>query len=268
MTIDSVDKIAIGLAASTCQRGVYIKSSAIGGTSAVLYSFWLAAGSIAAGATPGAAAICTSALTGSMPLTPAGGGNQLYLAGFAVATSVASQTIYAVDRLAHCGGLSGILTTAQSVGTDASSLGSRVGASNYSEVAVFLECYTALGISSVTATITYTNGAGTSGQSASVTIPASMGASRMLQFPVVGGCMSVQNITLSASTGTAGNFGVTMARILTCAASAAANTERTMSWAEVGLTPLANNACIFPTMLTSTASTTAIPLFRPVIIEG
>lgn len=118
------------------------------------------------------------------------------------------------DRLNHSGGLDGTVTSAQTTNLPTAAL------TRYTDgvgVMACVEIYSALGTNAATtATISYTNQAGTSGQ----TSPAfSFGGSNnrgdtiIYLIPLAAGdtgVKSVESITLAASTGTAGNFGITL----------------------------------------------------------
>jgi len=118
-----------------------------------------------------------------------------------------------VDRLSHQGGLSGTSTSAQTTNLPTAAL------TRYTDgvgVMAALEIYTQIGTTGVTFTASYTNQAGTSGQtSQAVGIGASNAreASRLFPFSLAAGDSGVQavaSVTLSLSTGTTGNFGVTL----------------------------------------------------------
>jgi hypothetical protein len=146
------------------------------------------------------------------------------------------------------GGLVGNVATAQTVNVSVtdSSLDDRRGASDYSDVQWWLEWYTATGATVVTATVTYTNAAGTSGRTTTVALTASVGASRML--PIIGNggefIQSVQSVQLSATTGTAGSFGVTATRAAGGVSLGLANSGIIADWALLGLPRVGDNACL------------------------
>jgi len=137
--------------------------------------------------------------------------NVTYLANLHVAESSINLCML-YDRLVETGGLSGTVTTAQTV--NSASLPSRDTTGDGCEL--WLEVYTALGATpSATVTASYTNQAGTSGRTATLVggIPASLAANSTLQFTLQAGdtgVQSVQSVTSTTSTGTAGSFGVTI----------------------------------------------------------
>jgi hypothetical protein len=204
----------------------FTKTNSIYSLGAHLTSLWrVAAGNPAQPAIPGAAAVVDSATAGSfVPFTNPGAGIGTYVVGAAMSWATTGSNSFQVllDRLAHMGGLSGTVTTAQTVGVDvsgsSSNLAERRGASDYSDVLWFVEIYTDVGTTGTTLSVTYTNAAGTPGQVASGI--AFSGASplnraaRMIPLILPGNCRSIQDLTLAATTATAGSFGVTACRAL------------------------------------------------------
>lgn len=116
-----------------------------------------------------------------------------------------------IDRLVQQAGMSGTVTTAQSGPSVSITRGDTSGA----DCDAWLEWYTSTGTTAATATIVYVDGGGVS-RTTTLAIPASMGASQMLEIPPLAGAnpgfRSVTSVTLSASTLTAGSFGVTIGR--------------------------------------------------------
>lgn len=118
-----------------------------------------------------------------------------------------------VDRLAHQGGLSGVVTTAQTTNLPTAAL------TRYTTgegVLISLEIYTQIGTTGTTVTASYTNQAGTAGRT---TTAVAFGATgfrevwRTIILPLQAGdtgVRAVASVTVLATTGTAGNFGVTL----------------------------------------------------------
>lgn len=193
-------------------------------------SAWMVdGGTPGAGVAPGAVAVPTSATAGAIPFTNASGGREkrllagMFSWGSANApTSDAMTDIFLYDRLLHQSNLSGTITTAQNVqsGSGVSLTRSTSGEGNE----IWLEVYTAgVGSTVRTATCSYTNQAGTAGRTTQVTPfggtslvagTSVMEASRMYLQAGDTGVRSVETLTLSGSTGTAGVFGVTIAHRL------------------------------------------------------
>lgn len=263
MAATSVDDIVNGLG-NGAQQFVVNKASIASQIAGGFSSLWRATGTPAQASAPAAAAVCTKALTGAFAFSNPTGGLSSYIARSMLVSGNAATDIEFHDRLAHMGGLSGTVTTAQTAGVDVSgstdNLDLRRGASDYSDVQWWLEWYTATGASAVTATITYTNAAGTSGRTTTVALAASIGASRMLPIIGSGGefIQSVQSVTLSATTGTAGSFGVTATRALGSMSLGLANGGVVYDWQMLGLPKIEDDACLMMVCCPSTTSTGAL----------
>jgi hypothetical protein len=162
------------------------------------------------GAIPTSVAAPDRTTLGAMRQVNAASGKQLWLLGMeAMCTNAGGVVLY--DRLLHIGGLSGIVTTAQAVG---GALTRNVGGDGNQ---IWIEIYTAIGTTATTITASYTNQAG----AAKTTLPVVFGGtnnreeSRVIRLPLADGDTGVQgvtSVTVLATTGTAGNFGVVVAR--------------------------------------------------------
>lgn len=261
MAITSPSGVVAGLG-NSAQQLVINKASVSTQIAGAFSSLFRATGTPAQGAIPSTAAICDKSLLGSMGFTNPTSGLASYIGWAKMSAANANTEILFVDRLAHMGGLSGTVTTAQTAGvavTD-SSLTSRKGASDYSGVQWYLEWYTATGSPAVTATISYTNQGGTSGKTTTVSVPASTAAGRAIPIiPLAGDWIrSVETVTLSATTATAGSFGVTAVKFLTsvCCLSALGSVRE--DWAGLGFPKVEDNACLTMLVLCGTTSTGAI----------
>lgn len=270
MAITSLAGVVNGLG-NSAQAFVINKASMATQITGGFSSLWRATGIPAQGAIPAAAAICNKSLLGAMGFNNPTAGLASYLGWMKILNSNANMDVNFADRLAHMGGLNGTLATAQTVNvavTD-SSLTSRRGATDYSDVRWFLEWYTATGSTAVTATISYTNQNGTSGKTTTVSVPASTAASRMLPIiPLAGDWIqSVQSVTLSATTGTAGSFGVTALRPLTGVSLLAANAPVTADWAALGFPKVEDDACLFIFEICGT-TTTGVLIGNAKLVQG
>lgn len=199
--------------------------------------------------------IPTTTTVGALPfIWP--GSNSLYIAkvclGFNATTSLAGITVMVYDRLYECSGFSGTVATAQTITSPAALTRYTSGVG----VQGFLEWYTATGSTATTATVSYTNQAGSSGQtSPTITLPASIPAGSLLPIPLATGdtgIQSVQSVTLAASTLTAGNFGITLAYPLTqlmvsynLGASGFVGFAGVSDYLKTGLPSVQQNACIW-----------------------
>jgi len=172
-----------------------------------------------AGSTPGAAATCDRTTAGALgQFNKAGTEQRAWLRRFDIAYATGTQgtgMFMLVDRLAHVGGLSGTVTTAQTVGFPAlTRFTSGVG------VWAGVEIYTGVGATGTTLTASYTNTVPTAGQTSQ---PIAFGGTglnnirRILPISLAAGDLGVTamaSVTVLATTGTAGNFGVTLFKTL------------------------------------------------------
>ena len=233
------------------------------------YSLWTLPGTPAAGVAPTTWAEPTSTLAGSWSISytnPTGGATaRVLLSDLILGSSVTVLQMY--DRVGHVGGLSGTVTTAQTTGASltAAVTDGRCQA-NGSDVMWALEWYTATGATGVTATISYTNQAGTSGKTTTVVLPASVPANRIYPITTLAAgdtsIKSVDSVTLSATTGTAGNFGVTAYKYLY--SSFIYQQADTRDFAKLAMPQLGNNVCLCP-IVYAQAGTTG-PIVGSVVI--
>lgn len=260
MTITTRDGIIAGLG-SGADRILIDKASLANAAAGNIFSLWQAGAVPAAGAAPTTAAVCTSALTGAIKFANQTAPATSYLDWCWMAFGNANSSVEVHDRLAHMGGLSGTVTTAQgalSLVTTAPAA-ARLGAADYSDVQWFLEVYTALGATGVNATVAVTYGDGSTGNLTAVALGATPRAGRL--YPLLSASpgkwiKAVTGVTLSATTGTAGNFGITATRGRTmCGPAIAANSPVVMDWAALGHSEIPNDACLQLTMLCSTTTT-------------
>lgn len=234
------------------------------------YSYWRVTGQPGQGAIPAAAATCNNTTLGGINFAQQTAPATSYLS--ILETSLgASHTLEIHDRLAHMGGLNGTLTTAQTVNVDLSAvlgtdnIAARIGDSNYSDVQWWLEWYTATGGTAVTATVNVTFNDGTSNNLSAISLAATRPAGFMqslntfIQAADAGKFIrDVNTVTLSATTGTAGSFGVTATRYRAGIFCPVANARFTADWAQLGLPEIANGACLFPVLLTNNTTATAL----------
>lgn len=127
-------------------------------------------------------------------------------------------TLIVCDRLSHQGGLSATTTGAQTTNLPTAAL-----TRSTSGVGVWpaLEVYTAVGTTATTATMSYTNSAGTAAHTTQAAVFGGAGFNGISTLILGGfqsgdvGCKSVESVTLAASTvSAAGNFGVTLLKPL------------------------------------------------------
>lgn len=126
-------------------------------------------------------------------------------------SSFGSAGVSVIDLLNVSGGLSGIVTTAQTTNLPTAALTRHTSGEG---VMAGIVIYTTLGTTGTTVTISYTNQAGTSGRTSTATSFGGTGlreAGILIPIPLQAGdtgVRSIQSVTVTATTGTAGNFGV------------------------------------------------------------
>lgn len=168
------------------------------------------------GAAPSTAAVCNSSTTGAINKDTGAATNSLdmYLSEATGRNNVAGTCNFIiVDRLSHMGGLSGTTT-----GTITTNLPTAALTRYTSGVGVMaaVEIYATIGTTATAARISYTNQAGTSGKTSKDVVFGGSGYNsntRLLPFPLADGdtgVRSVESITVDATTGTAGNYGITL----------------------------------------------------------
>ena len=180
-------------------------------------SLWTYDGMPAGGAVPTVAAIPDRTTTGAIPFTAPGGSRDLHLIGASI-TPLTSGAYLLYDRLFHIGGLSGTSTADQTVqGSPASPALTRNtgGAGNMA----WYEIYTLIGTTTTTLTMTYTDQDGNSGQTSTINIGATNAreVTRAQRIPLAAGdtgIQAIEKVKLTATTGTLGNFGITIAQPL------------------------------------------------------
>ena len=264
--IENIDNLVKALG-NNSSRIVLDKASIASQTANSYCSLWRATGQPGQGAIPTVVATCNNTTVGTIGFNQQTSPITSYGAYLEIATGNAAMTMELHDRLASMGGLNGTLTTAQSVNLDLSTLLStnninvRKGDNNYSDVQWWLEWYTATGATVVTATVAVTYNDGTTGnltaQSLAATRPASHAIPLNSLVPAAQSgkfIRGVVSVTLSATTGTAGSFGVTATRPRMTIGSPIANFKSISDWAQLGFPEIYNSSAVFPMVLTSTTS--------------
>lgn len=265
--IENIDNLVKALG-NNSSRIVLDKASIASQIANSYCSLWRATGQPGQGAIPTVVATCNNTTVGTIGFNQQMSPSKSYGAYLEIATGNAAMTMELHDRLANMGGLNGTLTTAQSVNLDLNTLlatdniDTRKGDANYSDVQWWLEWYTATGGTAVTATIVVTYNDGTTGNLSVLSLAATRPASHMIPLnSLIPSAQSgkfirgIVSVTLSATTGTAGNFGVTVTRPRMTLSSPFANFKFIADWAQLGLPEIYNSSAIFPIVLTSTTST-------------
>lgn len=259
MTITTRDQLIDALGNNN-SRWLIDKASLANAVAGQFFSLWTATGQPGTGATPTSAAVPTSATAGSLNFANQTAPATSYLAYAAIGCGNALSSCEIHDRLAHMAGLSGTVTTSQGalslVTTDPGA--DRRGASDYSDICWWLEIFSALGATGVNATVAVEYDDASTGNLAAIALGATPRQGRL--YPLISAVSgrfirAVTGVTLSATTGTAGNFGITATRPRCVLTTVAANKQEVFDWAQLGLPNIPNNSCLFPLMLCSTTTT-------------
>lgn len=226
-------------------------------------SLWRYDGMPAGGAVPTTGAIPDRTTIGALPFTAPGGTRDKHLIGAAITPLVAGVFVL-YDRLFHIGGLAGNVTTVQTVqGSPASPALTRNtgGAGNFA----FYEIYTTIGTTNTTLTMTYTDQDGNTGQTSTINIGATgfREETRAQRIPLAAGdsgIRAVESVQLSSITGTAGNFGITIAQPLAVIPVAASGL---MGWRDYttglpGIPTIDPNACLSLLFIPSVGTATEL----------
>jgi hypothetical protein len=145
------------------------------------------------------------------PIPNATSGKLQIIGGRFNTSGLGGATVVPIDLLNVSGGLSGIVTTEQTTNLPTAPLTRHTGGDG---VFIGIVIYVAVGTTATTISVRYTNQAGTPNRVSTVTTFGGTGfreVSRLLQIPLQAGdtgVRSVEGVTLTATTGTAGNFGV------------------------------------------------------------
>lgn len=260
MAISSLDALLAGMLPS---EG-FVKAQASSEGAGTFHSLFLVTGRPGAGVTPpaytaGSGYTCSRTTQGAIPFTNPGGGAYSYLAKAAAAASTIGMLIV-YDRLWACSGLNTTTLTAQNV-TTPGSLPARDanGSSSGAGVELWLEVYAAPGATAATWTISYTNQDGTAGRTATYAHPANAESIGQL-IPVSlqagdTGVRSVESLTCSVSSGTAGNVGITLLRRLAEIPMIVANVGTVLDPTGLGLPRLYDDTCLALMVQCSTTNT-------------
>ena len=266
MTITTRDQLIDALGNSS-SRLVIDKASIANAAVGLYFSLWRATGQPGQGAIPTTAATCNNALTGAMNFTQQTSPATSYGAWSNAVCSNSVVTIEIHDRLMQRGGLVGNVTTAQTVslnlnGVTDDNMVERKGDANFSDVQWWAEWYTDTGATASNATVAVTYNDGTTGNLSIFAAGGTVRAGRMIPLNVLIPAAaagkfirSVDSVTLSASTGTAGNIGFTCTRPRMTMPLNVANKMEVFDWAQLGLPEIFNSSCLALIELCSTSST-------------
>lgn len=265
MTITTLDALVSAMG-NNSSRIIIDKASIANAVAGQYHSLWRATGVPSQGFLPGAtAAVLSNTTTGAINFAQQTAPATSYGSWANIVCSNALATVEIHDRLMAMDGLSGVVTTAQTVNLDVAAnlatanLDARKGDANYSDIQWWMEWYTDTGSTAVTATINVTYDDGSSGNLTALALAATRRASLMIPLNGLAAAgryiRDINTVTLSATTGTAGNFGFTATRPRMVLPTLVANKTETFDWAALGLPEIYNGSCLFPIVIAGTTST-------------
>ena len=152
------------------------------------------------------------------PIPESSTGSLCSLAGRLNVSGLSGAMMNLVDVLNHSGGLSGTVATEQTTNLPTAALTRYTSGEG---VMIGLIIYTLIGATSTTVTVRYTNQAGTPNRVSTATTIGGTNyreVNRIIPIPLQAGdtgVRSVEGVTLAATTGTAGDFGVVLFKPLT-----------------------------------------------------
>ena len=266
MAITTRDQL-IDAMANGASRIVLDKANLANQVAGRMCSLWTVTGQPAAGANPTAAALCTNATTGAVQFAQQTDPVTSYIGQIAVNGSNSAMSWEIHDRLAAMGGLvlnstalqpaSGTLIELDTLAPSAD----RIGDPSYGDVQVWLEVYADGGATASNATINVTFDDDTSGNLSTQAVGGTIRRGHMFSIDALRtgaqqgkNIKRVNTVQLSASTGTAGNFGFTFTRPRAYVPTNIANKSEIYDWAQLGLPGVPNGSCLFFTVIPSTTS--------------
>lgn len=183
------------------------------------YSLWTVDGSPGAGAAPTTWANPDNTTTGGIEQVDPGGGRQKWCTGYS-GTGLVAGTLVLYDRLGANGNLNATTTTAQTFTGTVARYNTTDSVGNVMWYEIYGNTTTILGATGTTMTVSYTNEAGTAARTSPAVTIGGTGfreGNQVRMIPLQAGdtgVRSVENVDLVATTGTAGAFGITLARPL------------------------------------------------------
>lgn len=253
---------------NNASRLIIDKSSLANAAAGQYFSLWRALGYPGQGAIPTTADVPSHTTLGAMGYEQQTAPATSYLGVLEAISVTAGQTLEIHDRLMHMGGLNATLTTSQTVNLDVHSnigtnnLDARKGDNNYSDIQWWMEWYTDTGATASNATINVTFNDGTSANLSVQAVGGTVRAGRLINLNYLIGSADqgkyirdINTVQLSASTGTAGNFGFTATRYRGAVYCPAAGARFTSTWTDMNLPEIFNSSCLFPVVTLNTTST-------------
>jgi hypothetical protein len=254
MAITTVDGIVSALA-NNASRIVLDKASLASQVAGRMCSLWRATGQPAQGAIPTTAALCTNALTGAVGFAQQTAPATSYIGHVAVLAANSAMSWEIHDRLCHIGGFVLNVTTLQTVtGFSVETLSvpaERIGSADFGDLQCWLEVYADGGATASNATINVTFDDDTSGNLSVQAVGGTIRAGNCFSLDALRtgaqqgkNIKAINSVQLSASTGTAGNFGFTITRPRAYVPTFLANSSQVYDWAQLGLPGVPNGSCL------------------------
>jgi hypothetical protein len=264
MAISNLDQLVNALA-NNSSRIIIDKASLANQTAGRYCAMWRATGQPAQGAIPATAALCTNTTTGAVSFVQQTAPATSYIGVIDVVGSNAAQTLEIHDRIAHSGGGNLTLTTAQTniaVNLDTLAPGAdRIGDPAFGDVQWWLEVYADGGATASNATINVTFDDNTSANLNTLAVGGTIRIGNRFSVDSLRttaqqgkNIKAINSVTLSASTGTAGNFGFTCTRPRAYLPMGLANFINKADWAALGLPEIPNGSCLELMLIPSTTS--------------
>ena len=252
------------LLAGACPKMTIQKASLSAEGAGTFSSLWKVAGSPNAGSNPpaytaGSGYSPTNATTGSMGQADASSGDELRLTSLEASGSTAGKLII-YDRLWACSGFLTNDTTLRSVTTpDIVPTGRIPNGTDYSDVELWLEVYTAPGATGATWTIVAVDGGGTN-RTLTYTHPANAESvgQMMMVTPLAAQAAGFRNpvsFQCSVSSGTAGDIGITLLRRIASIDMTVINTGQFRGALDLGLPRARDGACLAMMVQCTTTNT-------------
>ena len=203
--------------------------------------------------------ICTKATVGAYNYPSPAGSNTAYLGSISFGNTVA-HTVFLFDRLAHNGAL--VANSTAAVTLNMTLPEGRGVASNGVGSYWFYEIYADIGTTGTTLTAKCTKSDG-----ASVDIAVAIGGASPANragrlFPILPSgdysIKSIEQVRLTATTGTAGSYGIVGAYLITGVWGGVANIGMMWDYAQLNLPHLASNSCLWFALIAGNATTGTI----------
>lgn len=259
MSISTVDDVASGILNSR-QRSRFEKQITAAKTTAAFQSGWISSGFPLTGAAPpaynaGAGYTADKSTAGALVYRNAV--TQNYLARLAVAggTSVAQGTLFLADRLWHCSGM-GFAAATYTV-TTPGALPARI-TDNGLQAELWCEQFVAAGAASGTLVASYLDSAGGSQTGTLAAVVSAPVIGEMQQVPLANN-LGVKQLTsvVTNATWTSGTFGMSIIQTLCEVPIFIPNgVPQQLDWAQLGLTTVPNDACLFLYWMPNTTNAT------------